>query len=75
MFQLARKNIPAVLGFRWEIDDKKAHEFAIKFYEHLFGDNKLLEYAFLEARKDMYFEYPHDRIWASPMLVMMKVLG
>src|SRR3712207_8113444 len=36
-FQMARYDIPAVLGFRWDLDDVKAVEFAKRFYDNLLG--------------------------------------
>ncbi len=75
VFQLAKNNVPAVMGFRWDIEDDKALEFTKSFYEHLFNDDRSLdslEYAFLEARQEMHSEYESNRIWASPMLVMQR---
>lgn len=67
---LARQLIPAIIGFRWEIDDDKAAEYARRFYEKLFGDNKSLPYAFLETRREMYEEDSDNRIWAAAMLII-----
>ncbi len=71
VFELARNLIPAVLGFRWEIDDNMAAEYAQVFYSRLFKhDNKSLEYAFLSARQHMNEKYATNRIWAAPMLIL-----
>lgn len=70
VFELAHNNIPGIIGFRWDIDDNKAFMYAQKFYTHLFNESMMLEYAFLEARRDMYKADSQDRIWAAPMLIM-----
>jgi len=67
---LARQLIPAIVGFRWEIDDEQAAKHAKLFYEKLFKENKPLPYAFLETRKAMYVEYNDNRIWAAGMLII-----
>lgn len=69
VFQLANRGIPAILGFRWEIDDDKAEKYALKFYEYLFK-YRSLEQAFLEARTYAYRKYKKNRIWASPLLIL-----
>ena len=70
VFELASKKIPAILGFRWDLDDGRAYEYAQSFYRQLFEKRNRLEYALLEARKEMYDIDPQDRIWAAPMLVL-----
>jgi hypothetical protein len=70
VFELASKKIPAILGFRWDMDDAMAFEYAECFYTHLFKNANSLEYALLKARKEMHANYPQDRIWAAPMLVL-----
>lgn len=70
VFELARKKIPAILGFRWDLDDERAFEYARSFYLQLFEKKNRLEYALLEARKEMYTAHRQDRIWAAPMLVL-----
>ena len=30
--------VPAILGFLWKVEDEMAREFAICFYDRLFGD-------------------------------------
>jgi len=67
---LARQLIPAIVGFRWEIDDEKAAEYARLFYENLFAEHKSLPYAFLETRREMYEKYSDNRIWAAAMLII-----
>ena len=70
IFDLARKGIPSIVGFRWKIDDDKAAEYAQIFYENLFEKKKPLEYAFLETRKEMYRNYKDNQIWAAAMLII-----
>ena len=61
VFELAKRRVSNILGFRWEIDDKYAFEYAKEFYQSLFG-NRSLEQAFLSARKRMYKDHADDRI-------------
>jgi hypothetical protein len=65
--------IPAVLGFRWPVDDAQAATFARSFYESLFTRGKpsfkSIDYAFLAARCKTHERMPGDNAWASPMLL------
>jgi CheY-like chemotaxis protein len=68
---LAKSSIPSAIGFRWRVDDSHAHSYAVSFYRHLFGDDeRCLQHAFLSARKDAYRDFRHERIWASPILLV-----
>jgi hypothetical protein len=77
-FQMARYDIPAVLGFRWDLDDVKAVEFAKRFYDNLLGirDDQLTEHlcfaeAFTQARRELYDIHKAQHcIWAAPVLIM-----
>lgn len=69
VFELANNLVPAILGFRWEIDDDKAKEYAVKFYQYLL-QHRSLEQAFLQARRYVYKKYEDNRIWASPLLIL-----
>ncbi|MFX1554584.1 MAG: CHAT domain-containing protein [Promethearchaeota archaeon] len=71
VFALASQRVPAIIGFRWDIDDDKAEEYTRSFYRHLF-EKKSLEYAFLESRKYMHKSYEENLIWAAPMLVIQS---
>ena len=71
VFQLANRGIPAILGFRWEIDDDKAKEYALRFYKYLIK-HLSLEQAFLEARAYIHHKYEDNRIWASPLLILQS---
>jgi hypothetical protein len=71
VFALARKGIPATVGFRWDVEDEMAAGFSKVFYRSLFsGETQSLEYVFLKARQDIYKQYPDNPIWAAPVLVM-----
>jgi hypothetical protein len=69
VFALASHRVPAIVGFRWDIDDDKAEKYTRSFYMRLF-ERKSLEYAFLESRKYMHDNYEENLIWAAPMLVI-----
>jgi hypothetical protein len=71
VFQLANNLVPAILGFRWKIDDNKAKDYALKFYEYLFK-HRSLEQAFLEARRYVHDKYEDNRIWALPLLILQR---
>jgi CHAT domain len=69
VFELARNKIPAVIGFRWDIDDDMAMEYARIFYTQLFT-NRSLEFAYLTARKEVYETHMENRIWAAPLMIL-----
>jgi hypothetical protein len=55
------------------VDDEHSAYCARAFYHHLFDDDvRSLQYAFLNARKDMHKEYSAHKIWASPVLLMQS---
>jgi hypothetical protein len=70
VFELAKQGIPAVIGFRWDLEDKLAQKYTACFYRQLFQHRLKLEQAFLETRKEMHYQHIDNRIWASPMLIM-----
>jgi hypothetical protein len=72
VFQLARRQVPVVLGFRCPIYDDSALEFTKQFYTALFeGDCAYcFERAFLSARRAMKELDSTNRIWAAPMLIV-----
>jgi hypothetical protein len=70
--ELAKKSVPAVIGYRWDIDDDKAAEQANIFYNHLFREQSL-EYAFLKTRQQVSQQCPEHIIWAAPVLVMQAL--
>ena len=71
-FELARRGIPAVIGFRWDLDDELAAEFATTFYEQLFGKCSSFDLAFLETRCIMHGDHTSEQIWAAPVLILQS---
>jgi hypothetical protein len=70
IFHLAKQQVPAIIGFLWKVrDDRAVVDYVKSFYRHLFK-KRSLEYACLEAKKDMNNKYPDDPIWASSVLVI-----
>ena len=70
VFKLAEAGVPAIVGFRWQIEDNLAAEFAESFYSHLF-DRKSVEEAFFLARVQLHNHkgYAERKAWASPVLI------
>jgi hypothetical protein len=77
VLRLVDRHVPAVLGYRWEIDDLTAREFAKGFYGHLLeapAAKRHLEYAFLNAKRDLHGRTNGSRaVWAAPMLIMQMM--
>jgi hypothetical protein len=69
IFHLAKQRVPAIMGFLWKVNDDRAVDYVESFYTHLF-EKRSLEYACLEAKKDLNNRYPDDPIWASSVLVI-----
>ena len=69
-FELAQKQVPALLGFRWEIDDSAANEHTQTFYKELLTGEPSLELAFQRTRKQMHLKDKANRIWAAPMMIL-----
>jgi hypothetical protein len=65
----AQCGVPAVLGFRWKVQDKPAEQHARLFYHQLFKA-KAIEKAFRNTRRGMRLLNHQDNAWASGMLVM-----
>jgi hypothetical protein len=70
VFELANNHVPAVLGFRWKIEDDPAAQYTQAFYMELFETQRSLEYAFFSARIRLREACAKKRIWAAPMLIM-----
>ena len=71
IYHLSKAGVPAIMGFLWNINDPNAKAYADSFYKHLFGKKvRSLEYACLEAKKEMRATYVDNPIWASAVLVM-----
>jgi hypothetical protein len=69
-FDLARHGVPALVSFRWNIEDDKASEYARTFYEALLEEPPSLEQTFMKARHEMHERYRENRIWAALMLIL-----
>ena len=65
----AQYGVPAVLGFRWRVQDKPAEQHARLFYHQLFRE-KAIDKAFRSTRRGMRLLNRKDNAWASGMLVM-----
>lgn len=72
IFEMAKQGIPAVLGFRWAIDDQEAMNFAKIFYEKLCSPCNVrdLPIIFSETCKTYYGDRSNTIMWAAPMLVV-----
>lgn len=69
-FELARKEVPAILGFHWEIDDCAAKEHTQTFYSELLSGEPSLELAFQKTRSRMYEASKENMIWAAPIMIL-----
>lgn len=70
IYRLSREGIPSIMGFLWKVEDSKASEYAKCFYKYLLGGKKKsLEYACLQAKKEMHAKYRDNPIWAAPVLI------
>ena len=65
--------VPAIIGYRWPIQDARAREFAQVFYDALLRPEKAtrhsVERAFVAARASVYESFPTECSWASPSLL------
>jgi hypothetical protein len=71
VFRLAQFGIPAVIGFRWEVNDKEAPCFT-EHLHHLLAAGKPLARAFHQAVSAVKSRFPATPTFASPMLVMQN---
>ena len=69
VFELAKAGVPAILGFRWVLDDALAASHAKTFYDALFA-RRSLEHAFLETRRSLHARDEKDPVWAAPTLIL-----
>jgi hypothetical protein len=70
---LAQRGVPHVLGFRWNVEDDRAADFAQLFYAELFGSPPAAICAsFRTACQGVYKpqQIELSPIWASPILAM-----
>jgi CHAT domain-containing protein len=71
VFRLAQVGIPAVIGFRWEVDDNEAPCFTAHVHRSL-ADAVPLARAFHGALCEVRRTYPGSPTFASPMLVVQN---
>ncbi|UVC12306.1 CHAT domain-containing protein (plasmid) [Rhizobium sp. TH2] len=69
VFRLSQAGIPAVIGFRWEVNDKEAAFFTGQLHE-LLGKQVPLARAFHAAGSAVRTAFPHSPTFVSPMLVV-----
>lgn len=68
--EFARNSIRTTIGFSWDLDDKKAVDFARFFYSELLKNRLNVCSAVRKAREDLHNEFDKgDPIWASPVLL------
>ena len=68
---LAQRGVAHVIGFRWDVDDDRAADFARYFYNDLFGkQSSSICNAFRTACRGVYepMHIEASAIWASPIL-------
>lgn len=75
VYELARKQIPAVLGFRWPLNDNTAAAFADSFYDNLFASDEAqdLVSAFKISQERTHETHNQDNTWASAMLMVANM--
>jgi hypothetical protein len=65
--------VPAVLGFRWDLNDRRAAVFAEVFYDRLIRGDLTLGGAFAETRRYFWkLSGRRNSIWAAPVLIMQS---
>jgi hypothetical protein len=69
VFNLCNHAIPAVTGFRWNIEDTIADEHCRTFYEELFH-RRSIEDALYKTWNHMFGIDRESKVWASSQLVM-----
>lgn len=75
--RLVEKNIPAVAGYAWPLEDKPAFAFSKKFYQELFEgeiSKRFLEYAFMRGKAHLYDKFDKQPAWAAPLLFMQTTI-
>jgi hypothetical protein len=74
--KLIEKNIPAVAGYAWPINDEVASVFSKNFYTNLFEgtvSKRFLEYSFMRAKKVLHEKFTDQPVWTSPILFMQML--
>ncbi|THK35604.1 CHAT domain-containing protein [Ensifer sp. MPMI2T] len=68
IFRLAQAGIPAVIGFRWEVEDREASFFTQCLHREL-AQQVAIARAFHHAVSETRTKYPKSPTFASPMLL------
>jgi len=71
--KLVDKDVPAVIGYAWPVQDGPAMAFARAFYRELLEggrDRRRLEYSFMAAKQALHTAWPDASHWAAPLLFM-----
>lgn len=71
VFRFAQVGVPAVVGFRWEVEENEAAFFTIKLQKKL-AEKAPLARAFHSAIAAVKREYPGSPTFASPILVVQN---
>ena len=69
--QLVMNGIPYALGFRWNVEDERAPQFAKEFYDELYRTRSVC-LAFRKACRASWESLNYDEespIWLSPILL------
>ncbi len=69
VFNLCLHGVPALAGFRWNIEDTMAGEHSKTFYENLFK-RRSIDDALHQTWNYMFGRYRKNRVWAATQLVM-----
>ena len=74
-YQLARRQIPAILAYKWKLDDTTGKIFAESFYRHMFDpDSTDLVSAFYASQEETYRQVElDDNTWASATLLVQNM--
>jgi hypothetical protein len=68
--EFARNNIRTTIGFSWDLEDMKAVDFTLQFYEKLLSNKLNVCSALSQARGHLHNKYGYGNpIWASPVLL------
>ncbi len=76
VYNFAQHNVPAIMGFRWKVDDELAPTYAELFYErllNLYPDAGCFERALLSTQQDMESIARDNLIWAAGVLMMQRL--
>ena len=68
--EFARNSIRTTIGFSWDLEDAKAVDFTLQFYDKLLSNGLNVCSALSQARGHLHSKYKYGNpIWASPVLM------